>query len=34
MLKKIMRNIDTKDISIEITDKHIDLVKEEIKKLI
>ena len=33
MLKKIMRNIDTKDISIEITDKHIDLVKEEIKKI-
>ena len=33
MLKKIMRNIDTKDISIEITDKHIDLVKEGIKKI-
>ena len=33
MLKKIMRNIDTKDISIEITDKHIDLVKKEIKKI-
>lgn len=33
MLKKILRNIDTKDISIEITNKHIDLVKEEIKKI-
>lgn len=33
MIKKVMRNIDTKDISIEITDKHIEMVKEEIKKI-